>query len=137
MLFRSITDVMGGQVQVMWATVNVALPFVTTGKLRGLALAEPKRTVSQKDAPVVAETVPGYEVSAWYGIFAPAATPPAIVQQLSAELQGIFQQPDVQARLLPLGYEMSIGNSEQVRETITRDLEKWSKVVKAAGIRPE
>ena len=81
--------------------------------------------------------MPGYEVSAWYGIFAPAATPPAIVQQLSAELQVIFQQPDVQARLLPLGYEMSIGNSEQVREIISRDLEKWNKVVKAAGIRPE
>ena len=133
----AITDVMGGQVQVMWATVNVALPFVTTGKLRGLALAEPKRVASQKEVPVVAETVPGYEVSAWYGILAPAGTPPAIVQQLSAELQAIFQQPDVQARLLPLGYEMSIGNPEQVRETITRDLEKWSKVVKAAGIRPE
>lgn len=133
----AITDVMGGQVQVMWATVNVALPLVNTGKVRGLALAEPKRIPSQKDSPVVAETVPGYEVSAWYGIFAPAATPPAIVQQLSAELQAIFQQPDVQARLLPLGYEMSIGNSEQVREIITRDLEKWSKVVKAAGITPE
>ena len=133
----AITDVMGGQVQVMWATVNVALPLVNTGKVRGLALAEPKRIPSQKDVPVVTETVPGYEVSAWYGIFAPAATPPAIVQQLSAELQAIFQQPDVQARLLPLGYEMSIGNSEQVREIITRDLEKWSKVVKAAGITPE
>ena len=133
----AITDVIGGQVQVMWATVNVALPLVTAGKLRGLALAEPKRIASLKDSPVVAESVPGYEVSAWYGIFAPAATPPAIVQQLSAELQGIFQQPDVQARLVPLGYEMSIGNSEQVREIISRDLEKWSKVVKAAGIRPE
>ena len=133
----AITDVMSGQVQVMWATVNVALPFVATGKLRGLAFAELKRVASQKDVPVVAETVPGYEVSAWYGIFAPAATPPAIVQQLSAELQAIFQQPDVQARLLPLGYEMSIGNSEQVREIISRDLEKWNKVVKAAGIRPE
>ena len=133
----AITDVMGGQVEVMWATVNVALPMVAAGKVRGLALAEPRRTTALKDVPIVAETVPGYEVSAWYGIFAPAGTPAAIVQQISVELQQIFQQPDIQAHLLPLGFEMSIGNPEQLRGTVTRDLEKWSRVVKAAGIRPE
>ena len=133
----ALTDVIGGQVQVMWATVNVALPMVTSGKVRGLALAEPKRTASLKDVPVVAETIPGYQVSAWYGIFAPAATPPAIVQQMSAELQQIFQQADVQARLIPLGYEMSIGNAEQARATVASDLDRWGKLVKAVGIKPE
>lgn len=133
----ALTDVIGGQVQVMWATVNVALPMVTSGKVRGLALAEPKRTASLKDVPVVAETIPGYEVSAWYGIFAPSATPPSIVQQMSAELQHIFQQPDVQARLLPLGYEMSIGNAEQTRVIVANDLDKWGKLVKTVGIKPE
>ena len=133
----ALTDVIGGQVQVMWATVNVALPMVTSGKVRGLAIAEPKRIASLKDVPVVAEAVPGYEVSAWYGIFAPAATPQAIVQQMSAELQHIFQQADVQARLLPLGYEMSIGSAEQVRATVASDLEKWGKLVKTVGIKLE
>ncbi len=133
----ALTDVIGGQVQVMWATVNVALPMVTSGKVRGLALAEPKRTTSLKDVPVVAETIPGYQVSAWYGIFAPAATPPAIVQQMSAELQQIFQQADVQARLIPLGYEMSIGNAEQARATVASDLDRWGKLVKAVGIKAE
>ena len=133
----ALTDVIGGQVQVMWATVNVALPMVSSGKVRGLALAESKRTQSLKDVPVVAETVPGYEVSAWYGIFAPPATPPAIVQQLSAELQHIFQQPDVQARLLPLGYEISTANAEQLRATVASDLDKWGKLSKTVGIQPE
>ncbi len=133
----ALTDVIGGQVQVMWATVNVALPMVNSGKVRGLALAEPKRTQSLKDVPVIAETVPGYEVSAWYGIFAPPGTSPAIVQQMSAELQHIFQQPDVQARLLPLGYEISTANADQLRATVASDLDKWGKLVKTVGIKPE
>ena len=133
----ALTDVIGGQVDVMWATVNVALPMVASSKVRGLALAEPRRTAALKDVPVVAETLPGYEVNAWYGIFAPAATPAPIVQQLSQELQHIFSQPDIQARLLPLGYEIAIANAERMREILARDLEKWRKVVKAAGIRPE
>ena len=87
--------------------------------------------------PVLAETVPGYEVSAWYGIFAPAATPQAIIFQLSAELQHIFQQADVQARLLPLGYEMSISNAEQARAIVASDFEKWGKLVKLVGIKSE
>ena len=133
----ALTDVIGGQVDVMWATVNVALPMVASGKVRGLALAEPRRTAALKDVPVVAETLPGYEVNAWYGIFAPAGTPAPVVQQLSQELQHIFSQPDIQARLLPLGYEIAIANAERMREILARDLEKWRKVVKAAGIRPE
>ena len=133
----ALTDVIGGQVQVMWATVNVALPMVTSGKVRGLALAEPRRTQSLKDVPVVAETVLGYEVSAWYGVFAPRATPAAIVQQMSAELQHIFQQPDVQARLLPLGYEISTASAEQLRATVASDMDKWGKLAKTIGIKPE
>ena len=86
---------------------------------------------------MIAETVPGYKVSAWYGIFAPAATPLAIVQQMSAELQSIFQQPETQARLLPLGYEITAQTPEQTRDTVSRDLQKWGRVVKAADIKPE
>lgn len=133
----ALTDVIGGQVQVMWATVNVALPLVASGKVRGLALAESKRSVALKDVPVVAEAVPGYEVSAWYAIFAPAATPPAIVQQLSAELQKIFQQGDVQERLVPLGYEIFTTSPEQLQAIVASDLDKWGKLVKTVGIRPE
>ena len=110
----------------MWATVNVALPMVTGGKVRGLALAESRPTQSLKDVPVVAETVPGYEVSAWYDVFAPRGTPVAIVQQ-----------PDVQAGLLPLGYEISTANAEQLRATVAGDMDKWGKLAKTIGIKPE
>ena len=77
------------------------------------------------------------EVSAWYDVFAPRGTPVAIVQQMSAELQNIFQQPDVQARLLPLGYEISTANAEQLRATVAGDMDKWGKLAKTIGIKPE
>lgn len=132
-----LTDLVSGQVQVMWATVNVALPLVKSGKLRGLAIAEPRRLASMPDMPVVAETLPGYEVSAWYAVFAPAGTPGDIVQKLSVELQRIYRLPDVKERLLPLGYEIATGSVEQLRSVIRSDLKKWAKVVKDAGIKPE
>ena len=81
--------------------------------------------------------MPGYEVSAWYGVVAPRATPAAIVQQMSTELQHIFQQPDVQARLLPLGYEISTASAEQLRDTVASDMDKWGKLAKTIGIKPE
>ena len=133
----ALTDLASGQVQVMWATVNVALPLVKAGKLRGLAVAEARRLPSLPDMPVVAEALPGYEVSAWYAVFAPAATPGEIVQQLSVELQRIYHLPDVKERLLPLGYEITTGSPEQLRSVMRSDLKKWAKVVKDAGIRPE
>jgi tripartite-type tricarboxylate transporter receptor subunit TctC len=133
----ALTDLASGQVQVMWATINVALPLVKSGRLRGLAVAEPRRLPSLPDMPVVADALPGYEVSAWYAVFAPAATPGEIVQQLSAELQRIYHLPDVKERLLPLGYEIATGSPEQLRNIIRSDLKKWAKVVKDAGIKPE
>jgi len=133
----ALTDLVSGQVQVMWATVNVALPLVKSGKLRGLAVAELRRLPSLPDTPVVAEALPGYEVSAWYAVFAPAATPGEIVQQLSVELQRIYHLPDVKERLLPLGYEIATGTAEQLRSVIRADIKKWAKVVKDAGIKPE
>jgi tripartite-type tricarboxylate transporter receptor subunit TctC len=133
----ALADLVSGQVQVMWATVNVALPLVKSGKLRGLAVAEPRRLPSLPDMPVVAEALPGYEVSAWYAVFAPAATPGEIVQQLSIELLRIYQLPDVKERLLPLGYEIATGSAEQLRSIVRSDLRKWAKLVKDAGIKPE
>ncbi len=133
----AITDVISGQVQVMWATINVALPMVNSGKVRGIAIGETKRIQSLPNVPTIAESVPGYEVSAWYGIFAPAGTPPAIVQQMSAELQEIFQAPETRSRLVPLGYEIWTGGPELLKTTIATDMDKWSKVVKSAGIKPE
>jgi tripartite-type tricarboxylate transporter receptor subunit TctC len=133
----AMTDLMTNQVQVMWATINVALPQVAAGKLRALAIAEPKRLASLKDVPTVAETLPGYEVSAWYAVFAPGGTPAPLVTQLSTELQRIYQQPDVVQRLQPLGYEPAISGPAPLAATLAADLKKWEKVVREANIKGE
>ena len=118
--------------------IRLIVPFQAGGGNDLLARIISQKFLEKWGRPVIVdETVPGYEVNAWYGIFAPTGTPAPIVQQLSQELQQIFRQPDIQARRLPLGYEISTANPEKTREILARDLDKWRKVVKAAGIKPE
>lgn len=130
----AVTDLLAGRVQVMWLTINAAIPHLKAGKLHGIAVAEPVRLPSMKDLPTVAETVPGYEVSAWYAIFAPGGTAPGIVAQVSAEVQRIFSDPKVLARLAPLGYEKATLGPGPLADRIAKDLTLWEKVVREAGI---
>jgi tripartite-type tricarboxylate transporter receptor subunit TctC len=134
---QALTDVMTGQLHLMWVTINVGMPLVSSGKLRAIALGEPQRSASHKDLPTIAEALPGYEVTAWYAVFAPAATPPEVVQQLSTELIRIFQLQETKDRLTPLGVEITTKNATELRNVIAADLSKWRKVVADAGIRPE
>jgi tripartite-type tricarboxylate transporter receptor subunit TctC len=85
----------------------------------------------------VAETLPGYEVTAWYAVFAPAGTSQEIVGQLSTELVRVFQLPEIGDRLTPLGVEISTRGTAELREVVASDLAKWRKVIAEAGIRPE
>ena len=133
----ALTDLISGQVQVMWATINVAIPQASAGKVRGLAVAEPKRLASMKDMTTVAEALPGYEVSAWYAVFAPGGTSVQVVAQLSAELQRIYREREVIERLAPLGYEPATMGSGPLAATLASDLKKWEKVVRDAGIKAE
>ena len=133
----ALTDVMTGNLHVMWVTINVGMPLVTGGKLRAIAIGEPKRSPAHPQMPAIAETLPGYEVTAWYALFAPGGTPPAIVNQLSAELLSIFQLPEVRQRLEPAGVEITLQDSAALRATIASDLAKWRKVVADAKIRAE
>jgi tripartite-type tricarboxylate transporter receptor subunit TctC len=134
---QALTDVMTGQLHLMWVTINVGMPLVSSGKLRAIALGEPQRSATHKDLPAIAETLPGYEVTAWYAVFAPAGTPPEIVQQLSTELVRVFQQQETKDRLTPLGVEITTKSAPELRSVIAADLSKWRKVVADAGIRPE
>ena len=134
---QALTDVMTGQLHLMWVTINVGMPLVSSGKLRAIALGEPQRSATHKDMPTVAETLPGYEVTAWYAVFAPAGTPPEIVQQLSTELVRVFEQQETKDRLTPLGVEITTKSAAELRSVIAADLAKWRKVVADAGIRPE
>ena len=134
---QALTDVMTGQLHLMWVTINVGMPLVSSGKLRAIALGEPQRSSTHQDLATVAETLPGYEVTAWYGVFAPAGTPAAIIDQLSAELVRVFQLPEVKERLAPLGIEITTRNAAELRGVMASDLAKWRKVVADAGLRPE
>jgi tripartite-type tricarboxylate transporter receptor subunit TctC len=134
---NALTDVMTGNLHVMWVTINVGMPLVTGGKLRAIAIGEPKRSPSHAQLPAIAETLPGYEVTAWYAVFAPGGTPPAIVSQLSAELLSVFQQGEIRQRLESAGVEITLQDSAALRATIASDLAKWRKVVTDANIRAE
>ena len=130
----AVTDLIAGRVQVMWLTINAATPHLKTGKVRALAVAEPTRLPSLPDLPTVAESLPGYEVRAWYAIFAPSGTAPGTIAQVSAEVQRIFSDPAVLARLTPIGYQKSTTGPGPLAETVARDLKLWEKVVRDAGI---
>jgi tripartite-type tricarboxylate transporter receptor subunit TctC len=134
---NALTDVMSGNLQLMWVTINVGMPLVAGGKVRAIAIGEPRRSENHRDLPAIAETLPGYEVTAWYAVFAPAGTPPEIVAQLSAELIRIFRLPEVRDRLVPTGVEITVQDAAQLRATVASDMARWRKVVADAGLKPE
>ena len=133
----AVNAVISGEVQVALVSFNTALPLVQAGRVRGLAVAAKERLRSLRDVPVVAETIPGFEVNTWFAIFAAAGTPAEIVEQLSVEIRRISTLPDVQARLTPLGYDVMFISPQEFRAVIAAELLKWGTVAKEAGIKPE
>jgi tripartite-type tricarboxylate transporter receptor subunit TctC len=132
----AIQDVMGSQVPLMFDTTVVAAPFIESGRVRALAVTSGKRAPSLPNVPTMAEAgVAGYEVVAWQGIFAPAGTPPAIVQRLYTEISGILKQPDVQERLAKLGVDPSGMTPQQFAAFQAAEIAKWAKVVKEAKVK--
>jgi tripartite-type tricarboxylate transporter receptor subunit TctC len=132
----AIQDVIGGQVPLMFDTTVVAGPHIQSGRVRALAVTSIKRLRSMPDVPTMAEAgVPGYEVVSWQGLFAPAGTPPAIIQRLHAEVAAILKQPDVQERLAKLGVEPSGMSPQQFAAFQAAETAKWAKVVKSANVR--
>jgi tripartite-type tricarboxylate transporter receptor subunit TctC len=115
-----------------------ALPHVRNGKLKALAVTTAKRSAAVPELPTVAESgIPGYEATAWFGLLAPAGTPPAIIARLNAATVKIIQLREMQERLGAEGTE-AVGNTpEQFAQIIRTDIAKWAKVVKASGARPE
>jgi tripartite-type tricarboxylate transporter receptor subunit TctC len=132
----ALVDLIGGQVTVMFDNMPTSLPHVKAGKLRALAVSTARRSFALPELPTVAESgLPGFEVSVWFAVLAPAATPRDIVQKLNAVLVKALQSPDVKQRLAEQGAE-PVGNTpEQFAATIQRDLAKWAKVVKDANVK--
>ncbi|OQW58242.1 MAG: MFS transporter [Proteobacteria bacterium SG_bin9] len=133
----AITDMMGGQVQVIFDNMPSIIQHIRSGNLRAIAVTTTDKSSLLPDTPTVAETVPGYEASALFGMGAPAKTPPAIIAKLNAHVNAVLADPAVKARLIELGGEPLIGPPEAFGKMIAAETEKWEKVVKAAGVKIE
>jgi tripartite-type tricarboxylate transporter receptor subunit TctC len=131
-----LVDVMAGQVQTMFAVAPVGIPQVKAGKVRALAVSTAKRSRVVPDLPTVAEAgVPGFEVVSWNGLLAPAGSPQSVLAKLDAEIIKVTQLPDVQARMVGLGFE-PVGSSEAAFGRFVRDdIARWAKVIRAAHVK--
>ena len=130
----AITDLLGGQVQVMFGSAPSSVQYIKTGQLRGLAVTSSERLSALPDIPTVGETVPGYEASQWYGIGVPKATPAPVVELLNKEINAFLGDPKMKSRLVDLGGTELPGSPADFRKLIADETEKWSKVVKFAKI---
>src|SRR3982075_4216827 len=127
----AITDMLGGQVQVIFDNMPSILQHIRAGSLRALAVTTATRSSQLPDVPALAETVPGYEASALFGMGVPRKTPPEIVEKLNKEINAVLAEPAIKARLVDLGGEPLIGSPEDFGKMIVAETDKWEKVVKA------
>jgi tripartite-type tricarboxylate transporter receptor subunit TctC len=130
-----LADVMGGQIALTMDNIPVYLPHVKSGKIRALAVSSPQRTAAAPDIPTVAEAgVPRFEALSWFGLLAPARTPPALVARVAAETQRILKLPDVNERISALGATPVGGTPQEYAAFIASEITKWAKVIKDAGV---
>jgi tripartite-type tricarboxylate transporter receptor subunit TctC len=130
----ALTDVMSGQVDVMFDTTLSAMPFVKAGKLKALGLTSPVRSSAAPDVPTIAESgLPGYEVFAWNGVFVPAGTPKAIIQQLNDQIRKAMLLPQVKDKFSAQGFAASWNSPENFGVFVKNEVDKWSRTVKASG----
>jgi tripartite-type tricarboxylate transporter receptor subunit TctC len=133
----AITDLIGGRVQVMFATLPSSIEYIRAGNLRALAVTTAKRTPVLPDVPTVSDVLPGYEASAFYGVGAPRNTPAEIVDKLNKEINAGLADSGMKARLADLGGTVLPGSSADFGKLIAEETDKWAKVIQAGGIKPE
>jgi tripartite-type tricarboxylate transporter receptor subunit TctC len=133
----ALTDLLGGQVQVMFATMPASIEYIKAGKLRSLAVTAATRLDALPNVPTVGDFLPGYEVSAWQGVGAPKNTPAEIIVKLNNEINTGLADPKLKARLADLGGTVIAGSPADFGKLIAGETEKWGKVIRAANIKPE
>ena len=132
----AMTDVLGGQVAMMFSDAPTAIPHIKTGKVRVLGVASPQRSALMPDVPTIAEQgLPGYEAYSWAALFAPAGTPPDVVAKINADFNKVMRDPEVKQRLYVAGAEADPGTPAQMAQRLQAEMDKWAKVVKAANIK--
>jgi tripartite-type tricarboxylate transporter receptor subunit TctC len=133
----ALTDLIGGQVQVMFDNMPSSIEHIRAGKLRALAVTTATRSEALPDVPVLSDFVPGYEASAWFGVGVPKGTPRAVIDKLNREVNLALADPKIRAKLAELGGTMTPGTPEDFGKTIAEETDKWAKVVNAAGVKVE
>ena len=133
----ALTDLISGQVQVIFENPLSSIEFIRAGKLRPLAVTTATRSEVLPDLPTVADFVPGYEASAWYGIGAPKETPAEIIDKLNKEINAILTDPKAKARLADLGASVIPGSPADFGKFVADETDKWAKVVKFSGAKPD
>jgi tripartite-type tricarboxylate transporter receptor subunit TctC len=132
-----VTDLLGGQVQVMFATAPSSIEFVRAGKLRALAVTTATRLAALPDIATVGEFVPGYEASGFYGLGAPKNTPLEIIDKLNKEINASLADPKMRARVAETGGTVLAGSPTDFEKLIAEETDKWGKVIRAANIKPD
>jgi len=130
----ALTDLIGGQVQVIFDNMPSVIQHIRSGALRALAVTSTERSALLPDTPALADTVPGYEASALFGMGAPRNTPKEIIEKLNKEVNAVLAEPAIKARLVELGGEPLIGTPDAFGAMIVAETEKWKKVIESAGI---
>jgi tripartite-type tricarboxylate transporter receptor subunit TctC len=130
----ALTDLLAGTVDVIFDNMPPSLPHIRAGKLRALAVTTNVRSEALPDVPTVADTVPGYEASAFFGMGVPKGTPPEIIEKLNKEINAGLADPKIKARLFELGGMLIAGTPEDFGKVVASETDKWAKVIKAGGV---
>ena len=133
----ALTDMISGQVQVMFDNIPTSIQHIRAGKLRALAVTSTARSELLPDIPIVADYLPGYEASAWYGFGAPRGTPPDIIEKLNKTVNDILANPAVKAKFADMGATLIMSSPADFGKYVAAETEKWGKVVKFAGVKPD
>ena len=132
----ALAALLGGEVEVVFPTLPSSIEFIRTGKLRGLAMTSAVRSEALPDIPAVGEFVPGYEMSAWYGVGAPKGTPAEVIDKINREINAGLADPKMKARFAELGGTPMAMSPAEFGKLIADETEKWAKVIREANIKP-
>lgn len=133
----AMTDLLGGQVDMMFATAAAVAPHIAAGRLRAIAVTTPERSPAMRSVPAIAEVVPGYAVESWYGLFAPAGTPADVIGRLQQAVRLAAQADDFKKKLEPEGLTVTAGTPQELEAYVKREEQRWRQIVRENNIKPD